>query len=270
MPFNSDPMLRAKYLLEGMWQGDLNDLLSPVISIDEYESKVDENAIVIGFFIHDVDAAADLNRFIQKSTIDILYSEVSPAPDQRGYYIVFVEMMNNEKIVDNIIELVEEVTFLTNVEEWQANVFGSGQKTIDLSVDELTAALGLAQRTDDENAQETREKREVELVSRVSTLKKKLAAAADKLRESSLDDVEISNGHLILCARNYQQEFEVVHVGSLDGLDKAPFSMEFNDLKECRAMAMNLGEGWDVTKQDGAFVLFLMEDDSVVKLKPTG
>lgn len=111
-------MHRSK-LLEGMWAGDLADLVQPLVSIDEYQSKIDPDAIAIGFYVNDKDAADDLNRFIQKSPVSIIDSDVSPAPDQRGYYIVFVELSFNDRIVPNIEAVLGEVSPLVDVQEWQ-------------------------------------------------------------------------------------------------------------------------------------------------------
>ena len=110
--------LHQPLLREGMWAGDLDDMVQPIITIDEYDSKIDQTAIVIGFYINDFDAAKDLNRFIQKSPVSIIDSNVSPAPDQRGYYIVFVEIPFNDRIVPNISSLVEEISPLVNVDSW--------------------------------------------------------------------------------------------------------------------------------------------------------
>jgi hypothetical protein len=111
-------------IFEGMWANDLEDLLQPVVSIDEYESKVDDSAIAIGFFVNDRDAAGDLNRFIQKSAVPIIDSDVSPAPDQRGYYIVFAELPGNDRFTDNLLHLCEEVGQLGGVEHWQMKMRG--------------------------------------------------------------------------------------------------------------------------------------------------
>lgn len=112
----------SKLLIEGMWAGDLADLVQPLVSIDEYASKLDSSAIAVGFYVQDRDAADDLNRFIQKSPVSIIDSDVSPAPDQRGYYLVFVELAFNERIVSNIASLLEEISPLVSVEKWQMRV----------------------------------------------------------------------------------------------------------------------------------------------------
>lgn len=109
---------------EGMWANDLEDLLQPVVSIDEYQSKIDDSAIAIGFYARDRDAADDLNRFIQKSSIPIIDSDVSPAPDQRGFYIVFAELAGNDRFAENLVNLCEEVGLLGAVTEWKMKMRG--------------------------------------------------------------------------------------------------------------------------------------------------
>lgn len=115
-------MRRSSKLLEGMWAGDLADLVQPLVSIDEYASKLDASAIAIGFYVQDRDAADDLNRFIQKSPVTIIDADVSPAPDQRGYYLVFVELAFNERVVANIASLLEEISPLVAIEAWKMRV----------------------------------------------------------------------------------------------------------------------------------------------------
>lgn len=93
----------ASKLTEGMRRGDLADLVLPLISVDEYDSKVDEKeAIVFGFYVHDRGAADDLNRFLQKSAVPLLDTEVSPAPDQHGFYMVFIEFLDNDRLPQNV------------------------------------------------------------------------------------------------------------------------------------------------------------------------
>lgn len=105
-------------IFEGMKAGDLKGLIMPTISVDEYESKVSDNAIVFGFFVHDEDAAIELNRFIQRSAIKILDSDVSPAPDQFGYYMVFVEFMNDDDLFIQFDNMMDDVKAISAIDEW--------------------------------------------------------------------------------------------------------------------------------------------------------
>ena len=100
---------------EGLHTGDLADLVLPLISIDEYVSKISKDSVVIGFYVHDKEAANDLNRFIQRSSVEFIDVEVSPAPDQHGYFLVFVEILNNAQIGKNVGDLLEEMERLIDI-----------------------------------------------------------------------------------------------------------------------------------------------------------
>src|ERR1700748_2916530 len=94
-------------LIEGLRENDLEGLVLPVISIDQFESKIDDDAIVVAFYVEYRDPAIDLNRFIQKSAVDILDTEVSPAPTEDGYFVVFVELMRDDKFMKKMSVIME-------------------------------------------------------------------------------------------------------------------------------------------------------------------
>lgn len=110
----------------GMRPNDLNGLLSNKMTIDEYSSKIDDASVVVTFSVFDRYAAQDANRFIQKSYIEILDSDVSAASDAQGYYTIFVELQNNPKAPDAIQELCNDLKLLGNIEEWDISFRGVG------------------------------------------------------------------------------------------------------------------------------------------------
>lgn len=114
--------MTKRHLAEGLQSGDLEDLVLPLISFDEFESKIDDDAVVIGFYVSEQDAANDLNRFIQKSAIDIIDTDVSPAPDAHGFFLVFVELLNTEKTASALYDLVNDVSRLAGSIEWNMSV----------------------------------------------------------------------------------------------------------------------------------------------------
>ena len=115
-----------KRIVEGMRAGDLRDLVLPLISIDEFESKAGgDEAIVVGFYVHEQGAADDLNRFIQRTYVNILDTEVSPAPDTKGYFMVFVELLSDPDFADNVMKIVHDVSALVNVDDWFAEMRGT-------------------------------------------------------------------------------------------------------------------------------------------------
>lgn len=111
-------------LLEGLRENDLEGLVIPVISIDQYESKIDDDAIVVAFFVEYKDPALDLNRFIQKSAAEILDTEVSPAPTEDGYYVVFVEILRNKKFLDILSSILENLSNLVSNVSWRFIAYG--------------------------------------------------------------------------------------------------------------------------------------------------
>ena len=94
---------------------DLVDLIEPIISIDQYKSKVgdDKNIVVVAFSIKDPDPAKDLSQFIETGhdTVDV---DVSPGPDKDGLYKVFVELERNSKLFDNIDKILTDVKRVDN------------------------------------------------------------------------------------------------------------------------------------------------------------
>lgn len=109
--------MTGKFLLEDLQPHDLIDLVKPTIEIDTYKPKIDDDNIVVAFFVHDEDPAYDLSRFLEFSSKDILDTEVSPAPNRIGYYIVFVEItgVNVAKKVHNMLSAVR---YLTDITDW--------------------------------------------------------------------------------------------------------------------------------------------------------
>ena len=90
------------FINEGLMKNDLAKLVLPIMSIDEYDSKIKDDAIVVAFYVTDKDPASDLNKFIQKSPVMLLDTEVSPAPNQDGFYLVFVEMDRSDMFKLNL------------------------------------------------------------------------------------------------------------------------------------------------------------------------
>lgn len=113
------PMQRFN-ISEGLSRKSLEHLVQPIISIDEFESKIsDKRCIVIGFYCGDADPARDLSHFVDRSSEPVLDTEVSPAPTPDGYYVVWVEIQRDGHFLQVLLDLLGEVDNLTNVKQWQ-------------------------------------------------------------------------------------------------------------------------------------------------------
>lgn len=219
-------------LTEGMREGDLADLVLPLISVDEYRSKVDEDeAIVFGFYVHDQAAADDLNRFLQKSAAPIIDTDVSPAPDQHGYFMVFVELINNERLSENVADILAEVKGLVDIDEWQMRVRDLDD-LIPFSPKHLVAAL------------------------KASAKKVTEQAILEYLRPSAIDVAMIDDDLLILQGSGERFVFDVVGFDQTDALlaqhtlTESGISYKLRSVARTNRISRILGEGWLVVELD--------------------
>lgn len=228
-------VMHTHTLLEGMREGDLEDLVLPMITIDEYASKLDENAIVIGFYVQDRDAAEDLNRFIQKSPVEMLDTEVSPAPDQHGYYICFIELLNDRRIVENIKTIMAEVSPLVANTEWQMRLRGLegvkkfSSKTLDKRFTDLRAKVAAAAKNSEGKVMEF-------------------------LKPSDLHDVVIEDTTIRLVGRAGTITATFEAIGETDvlmsdhNLSESAVCLDFKVVSQGVKIAQILGEHWTATQ----------------------
>lgn len=116
--------MKFSQIKEGVEHGDLQSLVSSDVSVAEFEPKTgtDDDVVVIGFFCKDEAPAEDIATFVEKSTVNILDTEVSPNPDENGFYLVFVEV-ENENLMQTVFELLDDVSRLTEIEEWSIDFY---------------------------------------------------------------------------------------------------------------------------------------------------
>jgi hypothetical protein len=114
-------MSSDRKITEDIQYNDLVDLIDPVISIDQYKSKIDddENIVVIAFKIKDRDPARDLSQFIETGH-DALDVDISPGPDEDGKYTVFVELKRQHGLYDSIERILRDVQQVdTDIDSWK-------------------------------------------------------------------------------------------------------------------------------------------------------
>lgn len=130
-------------LTEGLKENDLKDLVIPLISIDEYNSKLeDDNAIVVAFYLVDREPAKDLNTFIQKCPVSIIDTDVSISPTDDDYYVVFVELYRDETFPEKIMSILRALENLTGIEKWYGR-FYKFKKVYPINEKSLTALVNL-------------------------------------------------------------------------------------------------------------------------------
>lgn len=235
-------MHHASKLTEGMREGDLADLVLPLISVDEYVSKVDKDeAIVFGFYVHDEAAADDLNRFLQKSAVPVLDTEVSPAPDQHGYFMVFIELANDPRLAENVTDILGEIKSLVDIDEWEMRVRDMDD-LVAFSPKNLMAALKASNKAVSERA------------------------ILRYLHASALDEAMVDDDMLILQGSGERYVFDVVGFGGVDGLltkhklTEAGVSYQLRSIARTNRIARMLGEGWLVLELNDLTMLHQLDD----------
>jgi len=133
-------------LFEGLEAGDLKRLIHPELHIDEFKSKLGDDAdvIVLSFKVDSKEPANDLVSFIEKGYEWVIDGDVSSGELDDGAYIVFVEMDRDAKAPKNIMQLMGELMNLTeqDEEDWRVRYYKSSQEK-QLSLEALESLIPL-------------------------------------------------------------------------------------------------------------------------------
>lgn len=172
-----------RLLGEGLKVGDLRKLVRPMVSLDEYESKLGDDAeiIVLAFFVIDQEPAQDLNRFLERGEVPLLDSEVSPAPTEDGLYLVFVELPRNERTADTVMDLVGSIKSLVAEDEWTFKPYGHTDIE-DLTADNIKKFITL-DRTEVLRRQKKAEAKKAAEAEKARAAKEAAEKAAEHARE---------------------------------------------------------------------------------------
>lgn len=143
-------------LFESLKQGDLEYLVSPYVSIDQYTSKINNDNITIALFCNEREVANDLYTFLEKMyVIEIKDIEVSSSMTEDNKYILFVEFERNQQFPELLVDVIDSINFLINKElkDWYFVTFGMEKKD-NLTIENLESNVRLVQMktdTDDKN-----------------------------------------------------------------------------------------------------------------------
>jgi len=103
----------------------LKDLVHPIISVDEYTSKIGENNVVVAFEVLDnFDAAYDLSSFIEKSPVGVIDTEASETPNVDGRYIVFSEFERDGEFPMRLLLLIKTIENICPNPGWKIQLYG--------------------------------------------------------------------------------------------------------------------------------------------------
>lgn len=122
---HKEPQLRQQFdtITESLEVGDLKGAISLTVHVDEFKSKMgeDRDIIVFSFKVIDKAPAEDLVNYIEKGYDWVLDADQSSGAMSNGDYVVFVEVQRSRKFPKQLVELLEDMTNLTesSVEDWK-------------------------------------------------------------------------------------------------------------------------------------------------------
>ena len=119
----------SKLLKENLESGDLDRLVHNELHIDEYKSKMGDDAdvCVVSFKVAGKEPSADLVSFIEKGYDYALDADVSSGEKEGSDYLVFVELERTPKLPEQIIQIMEDIMNLTKqkLEDWRVRYYKS-------------------------------------------------------------------------------------------------------------------------------------------------
>lgn len=204
-------------------EGDLKNVVLKKLSIDEFEPKTGDakDVLVLGFQVTEDNVGDDLYSFLNGSTVDIRDIEVSPNPNDDGFYMVFVELDRNESVVEAIQTLLKDTERLAGKLKWEAKTY-LNDNFLPLAEQEIYQYIitDPAKYVTREEFEATRAVEEAKRLEEEQRLAEEAAAqdASNKilefLRDSNLLQAGVNEGRLVLQDSRNVIALELVDFGS--------------------------------------------------------
>jgi len=138
---------KSNQLNENLEHNDLKRLVHPELHIDEYKSKMGDDAdvCVISFKVSDKEPASDMVSFVEKGYNFVLDADVSSGEKEGGDYLVFVELERTPELPEQIIGIMEDMMNLTDqkLEDWRVR-YHKSSKDHDLTLESLKDIIPLS------------------------------------------------------------------------------------------------------------------------------
>lgn len=139
-------MYNNSQLNENLEAGDLKRLISATTHIDEYKSKMGDDAdvCVVSFKVSGKEPATDLVSFVEKGYDWVLDADVSSGEKEGGDYLVFIELERTPELPKQIIRMVSEINNLTEfkLEQWKVR-YQKINRDLELTEESLASVIPL-------------------------------------------------------------------------------------------------------------------------------
>jgi hypothetical protein len=178
-------MLNNKLLNENLEQGDLKRLVHTELHIDEYKSKMGDDAdvCVVSFKVSGKEPGTDLVSFIEKGYDFVLDADVSSGEKEGGDYLVFVELERSSILPKQIIEIISDILNLTEqtIEDWR---FRYHKSTVDYKLTEELLEQTIVLTPEDYHAKYDKEQEELDALKTAAGVNVDTVAPKNDFTES--------------------------------------------------------------------------------------
>lgn len=117
-----------KIINEGLDYHDLEGIVDPVVSVDEYAAHMgkDSSIVTLAFTVQNKHAGDDLADWFERGYNFVLDAQTSEGEITVGKYLVFVEMNRRTSTPKKIVELLSDLKTLTGLDlaDWTVKVDG--------------------------------------------------------------------------------------------------------------------------------------------------
>lgn len=140
----------------GLRTGDLQELLYNVFEVDSFVSKMgdDSDIVTMSFTVADKEPGEDLVSFLENGYSFILDADITPGEQDDGSYRVFVEMERDKSVPDNIMEIIDGVSKLSDIHDWKFRYYKSFEST-PLTLEGLQSFIPLDKETYESSVNES-------------------------------------------------------------------------------------------------------------------
>lgn len=150
---------------EGLDYHDLEGIVEPAISVDEYSAKMgkDSDIVTVAFKVNNRQAGDDLADWFERGYDYILDAQTSEGELTPGKYLVFVEMNRRTTTPKHIVELITDLKTLTglDVKDWTVTVNGEDYEVDEDVLSQVIILSPHQYRIEKENEDELNEMREI-------------------------------------------------------------------------------------------------------------
>lgn len=103
-----------RMIFEGFNKNDLEGLLRPILSLDEYVAKNEDN-LVIAFYIENEPLAVEPLKIFCDQAVGVVDTDMSDSDTFENTSVVYVEFLRDEQNKQNIIDLISDVAMVANM-----------------------------------------------------------------------------------------------------------------------------------------------------------